>query len=53
MENYNYKPDEILVLGDNYRYDIKPAVDLGLRGYHIKTLDELKSVIDRVTNEEF
>lgn len=51
MENFNLKPDEILVLGDNFEYDVKPANELGMRGYHVKTLEELKNIISRVTNE--
>lgn len=31
------KPNEILIIGDNFKHDIKPALDLGLQTLHFKT----------------
>lgn len=51
-EKYNCKCDEILVLGDNYEPDILPAIKLGMRGYHVKNIDQVKDVINKVMAED-
>ena len=43
---FNCNSDEILVLGDNFESDILPAINLGMCGYQVKTLDELKKIIE-------
>ena len=51
MKKYNCRPDEVLVIGDSYEPDILPAINLGMRAYHIKTIDQVKDVINKIINE--
>lgn len=51
VEKYNCKCDEVLVIGDNYEPDILPAINLGMRAYHIKNIYQLKDVVNKVLEE--
>ena len=51
MKKFNCKADEVLVLGDNFEADILPAIKLGMCGYHVKDINELKRIIESKTFE--
>ena len=36
MHENNAKPDEVMVIGDSYNHDIKPAKNLKMNYYHCK-----------------
>lgn len=52
MQKYNCKSDEVLVIGDSYEPDLLPAINLGMRAYHIKNIDDVKEVINKVMMED-
>lgn len=47
MKKYNCKSDEVLVIGDNFEPDLLPAIKLGMKCYHTKTIDQVKDVINK------
>lgn len=49
MKKTKTKPQEILVVGDNYDNDVLPALNLGMNGAHVTTLDETREVIGFLT----
>lgn len=51
MNKYNCKCDEVMVIGDNYGPDLLPAINLGMRAYHVKTIEQVKETIEKVMAE--
>lgn len=41
-------PEESLVIGDNYKNDIVPALELGMNGYHVKSLEDVTGKIEEL-----
>jgi FMN phosphatase YigB (HAD superfamily) len=48
IKKYNCRAEEVLVIGDNYEPDILPAIKLGMVAYHIKNINQVKDVIEKV-----
>lgn len=48
MKKYNCKCDEVLVIGDSFEPDLLPALNLGMNAYHVKTIEQVKDIIEKV-----
>lgn len=46
INQLNLKPDEILVVGDNYITDIAPALELGINAVHTSNLADVKNAVN-------
>lgn len=44
MKNHNLKPNEVLMVGDSMRSDIKAAVDAGIEYYHVLDVDDTEKI---------
>lgn len=47
MREQNLAPDQVLVIGDSYRTDIEPALQLGQHGEQVGSIHEVKKAVNR------
>lgn len=50
MKKENCKPDEMLMIGDNFFHDIQPALDLGMNALHFK--GDFNQIYDFLTQNQ-
>lgn len=48
IDTYKLKPDSILVLGDNPKNDIEPAIAMGMNGECVRNLSETYQIFDEL-----
>jgi len=51
MKKYNCKSEEIAVIGDSFEPDLLPAINLGMNAFHVKNIEQLKAVVERLMME--
>lgn len=50
LNDYNYNPNEVIVIGDSLSKDIKPAQKLNLLNYHVKSLNDTNEIMVKLLN---
>jgi len=53
MKKHKLQPEEILVIGDHYKNDILPAINLGMKSHLIDNVVELEEYLNTIINGNF
>lgn len=51
MKKYNCKNDEVVVIGDSFAPDLLPALNLGMKAYHVKNIQQVKDIVEKIVSE--